>query len=148
VVVARHQRRRNIAGHRVEQLPRRLDVRAPVGGAPAEAAQPAAAWRRLGGPPHTLERLLDRRCALQAHLPLRERPRGEMDVRVREAGQDTAAAEIDRLRRGERALVRPDAAGYAVARDCERAGRRQGRVERPDESVLEDHGPITWANVA
>ena len=61
-------------------------------------------------------------------------------MRVGEAGEDAAAAEIDDLRRCERGLVRADAAGDPVAGDRERPRDGQRRVERADDAVLEDHG--------
>ncbi len=42
--------------------------------------------------------------------------------------------------RGELALVRADAARDPLPRNRERARRREGGVERPDDAVLEDHG--------
>jgi hypothetical protein len=48
-----------------------------------------------------------------------------VDVGVREARDDAAAAQVDDLGRRERGLVRPDAARDPVARDRERARRRQ-----------------------
>src|SRR6516165_7343642 len=62
-----------------------------------------------------------------------------MDVRVVEAGNHRAAAEVDDLGRGERRLVDADPAGDQLAGDRERALRRHLWVERPDQTVLEDH---------
>jgi hypothetical protein len=58
---------------------------------------------------------------------------------VGESGENAAAAQIDALRPGELALVRPDSARDLVARDRERTRRREGGVHRPDDAVLEDH---------
>jgi hypothetical protein len=62
-----------------------------------------------------------------------------VDVRVGEAGEDAAPAEVDALGARERRLVRPDAAGDPVAGDRKRAGDWQRRIHRPDDAVLEDH---------
>ncbi len=62
-----------------------------------------------------------------------------MDVGIGEAGQNTAAAEVDDVRRCERRLVCPDAAGNAVAGDGERALDRDARIHRPDDPILQDH---------
>jgi catechol 2,3-dioxygenase-like lactoylglutathione lyase family enzyme len=62
-----------------------------------------------------------------------------VDVRVDEAGDDDAPAEVDGLRRGKRRLVHADAAGDAIARERERSLRRHRRLHRPDQSALEDH---------
>ena len=98
----------------------------------SRAAQPAS---RLGARPRPrtrVERLLERCASLEPHLPLGERPRREVHVRVVEAGHDAAAAEVDASRGCERRLVDADAAGDAVARDRERPRHRQRRVERAD----------------
>ena len=140
VPVARGQRGRDVACDRVEHLPCRLDRTATS----RRSRQPRPRSQPPGGTDptaaaHALDRLLERLRPLEAHLVLRERPGDEVDVRVREARKDAAAAEIDDLRRRERRLVRADAAGDAVARDRERPRDRQRGVERPDDSVLEDH---------
>ena len=125
VVVAGDQRGRRVAGDAVERLLRRLGRRRPVAGAPARAAEPASRLgcaRRLGD---TLQRLVERGGVLQPDLPLRERPGREVDVRVGEAGQDAAAAEVDALRARERRLVGADAARDAVARNGQRADERE-----------------------
>ena len=75
-------------------------------------------------------------------LVLRERPRREVDVRVGEAGDDDATAEVEDLGRRERRFVDADAACDAVACDRERALGRHLRVERADEAVFEDHGSV------
>ena len=140
VAVARRQRRRDVAGDRVEHLPRRLDRRRPVAARASRGprSQPPGGTEPTAAA-HALDRLLQRPRPLEAHLVLRERPRDEVDVRVREAGKHAAAAEIDDLRRRKRRLVRADAAGDPVAGDRERPRDRQRRVERPDDAVLEDH---------
>ena len=53
-------------------------------------------------------------------------------MRVGEAGQDAAAAEVDGLRARQRRLVHADAAGDPLACDPEGRDGRQGRVERAD----------------
>ena len=105
---------------------------------PCPRSQPAQPMRgeALADP---LERLLERGRALEAHLSLGDRPAGEVDVRVGESRYDAPSAEVDDLRRGERGLVRADAAGNPVARDRQRPGERQRPIERPDRPVLEDH---------
>ena len=62
-----------------------------------------------------------------------------MDVRVVEAGEDTATAQVDAVRAGQSGLVRADPAGDPIARDRERAGDGQRRLHRPDDAVLQDH---------
>ena len=88
---------------------------------------------------HSLERVCEAGHPFELHLALRERPGREVDVRVGEAGKDAAAAEIDDIRAGQRQLVRPDAARHVRAGDRERASRRQRRIHRADDAVLEDH---------
>ena len=68
----------------------------------------------------------------------RERPLEEMDVGVREARDDAAAAEIDALVGDERAvaLAHVDAAADAVARDRERAYERQPGVAGAHAAVV------------
>ena len=93
--------------------------------------------RHRGG--HSRDRLLEVARALEPHLALGDRPLHEVDVRVGESGQDAAAAEIDPLRARQRVLVHADAARDQPARDRERARRRQRRLHRPHDPVLEDH---------
>ncbi len=62
-----------------------------------------------------------------------------MDVRVGEAREDAASAEIDSLRARQSGLVRADPAGDPVAGDRERCRLGQGRVERADDAVVQDH---------
>ena len=88
---------------------------------------------------HSLERLCEARHTLELHLALGERPGREVDVRVGEARKDAAAAEIDDIRTGKRQLVRPDPARHVRPGDRERSGRRQRRIHRADDAVLEDH---------
>ena len=61
-------------------------------------------------------------------------------MRVGEAGQHAASAEVDRLGARQRGLVHADAARDPLARDPERRDGRQRRVERADRPVAEDHG--------
>ena len=110
----------------------------PVAAAPAVAAQPGAGRRRVAD---ARERFVERRAAVELHLVLSDRPRREVDVRVGEARQHAPAAEVDRLRAGERRLVHADAAGDAVTGDRERARLGQRRVEGANDAVLEDHAP-------
>ena len=93
VVVPRHQRRRHRAGRAVERGA--LGRVRPVALAPAEPAQPAARRHARERRLDALERLVTGADALEASLVEPERPGGEVDVRVREAGEDAAAAEID-----------------------------------------------------
>ena len=105
----------------------------PLGVAPAEAAEDAA--RRVGAS-HAVERLVERRHALEAHLSQRERPAREVDVRVREAGQDAAAAEVDDVGARQGRLVRADAARHPLAGDGQRALDGHARVHRANDAVL------------
>ncbi len=112
----------------------------PVGGAPAVAADPAAAGRGRGARRARAPRA-ERVDALEPHLALRERPGREVDVRVGEAGKDAAAAEID-AHRGWQAPSRacrrrPRRASPAIA-SARVVGKR--RIHRADDAVLEDHG--------
>ena len=45
--------------------------------------------------PDPLERLREPGGTVEPHVPLRERPGGEVDVRVGEAGNDAAPLEVD-----------------------------------------------------
>src|SRR6266852_4704819 len=137
VVVLRDQRRWARAGDGVEILLCRLAAAGPVAASPAVAAQHVTLYV---GVAHTPERLVERRAAVELHLVLRDCPGREVDVRVGEAGEDAAAAEVDRLGACERGLVHADPARDAVAGDCQRARDRQGRVERANDAVVEDHG--------
>jgi len=137
VIVLRDQAGRQVAGDRVEIVPRRLACRLPVAAAPAVPTQPTAGAR--GDAVQPGKRFFERCAAIEVDLVLRERPCREVDVRVGEAGHDDAAAEIDDLGRRERRLVHADPAGDAAAGDRERALCRHLRVERPDEAVFENH---------
>ena len=98
VVVARHQRRRRAARDTVERLFRRLLGRRPVAAPPAQPAEPSSGLGLPGRHGDPLERFLQRARSLEPNLPLRERPGGEVDVRVVESRQDAATAEVDPLR--------------------------------------------------
>ena len=135
VVVVGEERRRYLARHGVERLLRRFAR--PLGVAPAETADDVA---HRAGAAHALERLLKRRRALETYLTQRERPGWKVHVRVGEAGQDAAAAEIDDVRARQRRLVGADPAGDGLARNGERALSRQAGVHCADGAVLEDHG--------
>ena len=89
--------------------------------------------------PDARERLLERRCSFELDVSLRQRPRREVDVRVRERRQDAAAPKVDPIRGGEGRLVRPDAAGDAIPCDRECRRGRQRRVQRADDAVRDDH---------
>ena len=136
VVLGDHDRRR-LARDGVERLLRRQRAGIPVAVAPAVAAQPPS--RRDLGLADARERLVERRAAVEFHLALRERPGREVDVRVGEAGEDAAAAEVDDVRARQRRLVHAHAAGDVRARERDGATRRKRRVERPDDPVLENH---------
>ena len=131
VVVVGEERGGNVAGDGVERLLRRR--RGPIRVAPAEAAEDAT--RRVGAS-NPAERLVERRHALEAHLAQRERPGRKVDVRVREAGQHAAAAEVDDVGAGKRGLVRADAAGHALAGDRQGALDGHARVHRANDAVL------------
>src|SRR4029077_1907711 len=81
-----------------------------------------------------------RHASVERDVGTRERPGREVHVGVGETGENHPAAQIDDVGRGERSLMDADAARDAVARDRERSLRRDLRVHRPDETVLEDQG--------
>ncbi len=139
VVVLRDQQRGALAGDRVEIVPRRIAAVGPVAAAPTVTAQRASRRQRCVRSAHALERFRERAAAVESHLVLRDRPRREVHVRVGEARNDAAAAEVDRLRTREHRLVDADASRDPVAGDGERGRERQRRVERADDAVLEDH---------
>ena len=56
-------------------------------------------------------------------------------MRIREAGEDAPAAEVDDIRAGESSLVRADPARNAVACDRQRALHRHARVHRANDAV-------------
>ena len=125
VVVARHQRDRHAPGRRASSsLPCRLDRRLPVVRAPAEAAQPAPGAaaarpraRRARAPPRST------RVPSRRHLALRQRPGREVHVRVGEAREHAAPAEVDDLRR-----ARAPSRGRRRRRRC---ARRRSRAHAP-----------------
>jgi hypothetical protein len=88
---------------------------------------------------NAVERFGERRRAVELHVALRERPGGEVHVRVGEAGEDAAAAQVDDLWARKRRLVGTDAARDPVARDREGSRERERRVHRAHDAVLEDH---------
>ena len=122
VVVLGEQGGGHVAGDRVERLLRRR--RGPVGVAPAlcrAASGPRAARHARRAPARSAsssEAAPSSRTWRWAHRPARE-----VHVRVGEAGEHAAAAEVDDLGGRERGLVRADAAGDPVAGDRERAAR-------------------------
>src|SRR5215207_2520272 len=136
--VVGEQRDRHVAGDFVERLLRGRcrPLRIP----PAPPPQPTALADGPEPVPDASQRLLYRREALQPNLPLSDRPRREVDMRVREARDDAAPSEIDAFRAGQRHLVRPDPARDPVARDCERGRSRKRRLQRPHNASLENHG--------
>ena len=140
VRVARHQRDRDVARQLVQLALRRLDVRRPVAASPAAASQPCARPYPCERVAHTRDRFVERLRVLETQLLLRNGPRGEVDVRIREAGEHAAPAEVDDLGRGERRLVRPDPAGDPAPGDGERPRDRQRGIEGANDAVLEDHG--------
>ena len=79
------------------------------------------------------------RRVLELDLVLGQRPEQEVDVRVRESGQDAAAAQIDAFRARQCGLVRADAAGDPLAGDRQGGCLRERRLHRADDPVLEDH---------
>ncbi len=87
-----------------QPLPR---IQAPRGALAAASATRATASSRV-------------RRVLELDLVLGQRPEQEVDVRVRESGQDAAAAEVDALRARQCRLVRADAARDPVSGDRER----------------------------
>ncbi len=140
VVVPCDQCRRRVAGDRIEIVPGRLARGQPVAAAPAESAEPAPGGRTRR-PAQPLERLIERGAPVELHLSLRDRPGGEVDVRVRQSGHDRVPTQVDDVRRGERRLVHADASRHHVPGDRERTRGRDLRVERPHEPVFETHRP-------
>ena len=137
VVVLRDHDRRRLARDLVERLLRRQQARAPVAVPPAVAAQPATGRDVCLADP--CQRLLERRAAVELHLPLRERPGWEVDMRVGERGKDAAAAEVDDVRARQCRLVHAHSARDVRARDRQGPRSGEGRIHRPDDTVLEDH---------
>ena len=88
VVVLGDHRGRRVAGDRVEIVPCRLALRLPVAAPPAVAAQPAPGGRARRRA-DAVERLVERRAAVELHLVLRERPGREVHVRVGESRHTT-----------------------------------------------------------
>ena len=123
VVVLREEQRRDVARDLVERGGRRLLV--PLGRSPAVATDPAAV---SGMRANALERVREARRTVELHLPLRERPGREVDVRVGEAREDAASAEIDDVGARKGGLVRADATRDVRAGDRERARRRERRI--------------------
>ncbi len=76
-----------------------------------------------------------------------------MDVRVAEAGEDAASAQVDAVGAGQRGLVGADPAGDAVASDRQGTGQRERRLHRPDDAVLQDQarnlfeGSAVWTTM-
>ena len=105
----------------VQRLFRRLGL--PVRGAPALPADPAHAGGRT---PYALQRVGTGDGPVEAEVALSERPRREVDVRVREPGDDAAAAEVDDVGRGGRSRAcrpaRDPVAGDGEARATGSAG--------------------------
>jgi hypothetical protein len=134
VVVLRGEDHRRVGRDRVERGPRgRLG---PVGVAPAEPAQPPAGRHGREPVDDAPDGVLQRPHPVQAHAAAGERPGREVDVRVVEAGQQAAAAEVDALGVGRRAR------GHAAGCDREPLDHRRAGVERADRAVLEEEvGP-------
>jgi hypothetical protein len=65
-----------------------------------------------------------------------------VDVRVGEAGEDAAPAQVDSLRARKGGLVRADAPGNELSGDRQRARSGEGRVEGANDALLEDHRSI------
>ena len=131
VVVLRHQRHRQVRHRAVERLAgRRLG---PVALAPAEAAQPAALRDASSRLHHAVERLLQRAHALEPRLPQPERPGREVHVRVGEAGQHAAPAQLDHPGAGLVVVHDPRAANGQPPHDG------GSRVERSDRPAGEQH---------
>ena len=131
VVVLRHQRDRHVRHGAVERRARgRLG---PVALAPAEPAQPAALAHVLARGHHAVERLLERARALEPRLPQPERPGGEVHVRVGEAGEEAALAQLDH------ALARLVVVHDPRAPNGQLPHRGGSRVQRSDRSAGEEH---------
>ena len=136
VQVLRPERGRRVTRELVQRLLRGLSF--PLRRAPALAAYPATS--RLVGT-YPLERLGERADAVEPQVTPAERPGREVDVRVREAGDDAAAAEIDHLGRGKGLFVDTDPAGDSLPRDRKCTCNRKRCVHGADDPVIEDHGP-------
>ena len=130
VVVLGHQSHGDVARHPVE-CPARGRI-GPVAVAPAQPAQPGAVsgLRKRGA--HAVERLLQRAGSLEAYLAQADRPGGEMNVGVAEAGQHATAVEIDAPRR----LIH--LGGHRVAGDRQAPGRSCARRQGANRSALQD----------
>ena len=135
VEVLRPQRGRCLAGDLVERLLRGL--RLPVRRSPTLTADPAGP-RSCSS--HPVERLGQRSDSVQAHIALTQRPGGEVDMRVREPGDDTPPAEVDDLRSRKSRFMRSHTARDSLARDRERTCDGERRVHGADDPVFEDHG--------
>ena len=112
---------------------------------PVAAGEPEGGSQRARVDPSPVELVVEGRgqrgASVELDVPLRERPRREVDVRVGEARQNAPTAEVDRVRARERRLVHADAARDPIPGDPERRSRRQRRVERANRPVPEDHAP-------
>ena len=124
VVVARHQRDRHAARDRVEHL--------PVGSTSAPSRRSASRGRAAsrpararGAPPTRSSASSIVARALEPHLALRERPGREVHVRVGEAREHAAAAQVDALGRW-RARSRACRRRRRPARRRSRARARSG----------------------
>ena len=131
VVVLRHQRHGHVRHGPVERLAAgRLG---PVALSPAEPSQPAARRHPLARGHHAVERLLERARSLEARLVQAERPGGEVHVRVREAGQHAAVAELDQPRARLVVVHDPRSPNGQLPHDG------GSRVQRSDRSAGEEH---------
>ena len=131
VVVLRHQRHGHVRHGPVERLPAgRLG---PVALAPAEPSQPATRRHPLARGHHAVERLLERARALEARLVQAERPGGEVHVRVGEAGQHAAVAELDHPRARLVVVHHPRSPNGQLPHDG------GSWVQRSDRSAGEEH---------
>ena len=123
VVVLRHEGDGHVAGDGVERLLRRLRGRRPFAAPPAEAAQPASRGHLADRRGDARQRVVQRLRALEPDLSLGERPRGEVDVRVGEAREHAAPAEVD--------AVGARRARSRASRPRRRCARRRSRGRPP-----------------
>ena len=136
VVVVGEERGRSVARDGVERLLRRAASAHSASRQPKpRRTPPGASAPRTRSRASSSDVAPSRRTCRSASAQARE-----VHVRVREAGEHAAAAEVDDFGAGQRCLVRADAAGDSLAGDRERALHRHARIHRANDAVLEDHG--------
>ena len=136
VAVVRAQRDRRVRHDRVERARGRA-ARRPATARRASrgrgSSRPRAPWRA-----HACDGLAERARVEQRELATRERPRGEVHVRVGEARQRAAAREVEALRAARRVGGVVEHGGDAVAVEQERRGGGPRRVHRADRPAVQE----------